>query len=78
MVFLYNNGFTERDYYVVGQGICISRPGAVSELEIEETDVKNECLRILRQKGVLVFQSWAEFEAKNGEALVASFRAQHV
>ena len=75
---LYNSGFTERDYYIVGEEICISRPGSpLSELDLEEPDLRAECLRILRGKGVPVFKSWDEFKRKNGEALVAIFRAKH-
>jgi hypothetical protein len=78
-IVLYNNGYTERDYYVVGTQICISRPASpLSERDVEATDVRNECLRILREKGVPIFYSWTEFERQNGKAFVEAFRARRM
>jgi hypothetical protein len=38
IICLYNNSFTERDYYIVGDEIYISKPGPISELDAEDIE----------------------------------------
>ena len=59
MICIFNQGFTEHDYYLVSENIYISRPNSIksSELDIEDISVKNECIKILKDKNVPSFDS---------------------
>lgn len=72
---IFNNCLSEKDYFIVGQQICISKSGhPLSELELESEQVAQACREILAGYGVPIFTSWSAFEAERGPATVEAFR----
>ena len=76
MIYIFNQGFTEHDYYIVGESIYISRPHSIksSELDIEDLSIKAECIKILKNKHVPTFESWSDFNQRNSLATIELFR----